>query len=66
MSGATVRHDKKVSSKRVHIERLIGLAKTYKILTAQMNNVESSLSTQIVSTIAYLCNFRKYIISEQA
>ena len=28
MSGATVRHDRKVSSKRVHIERLISLAKT--------------------------------------
>ena len=66
MSGATVRHDRKVSNKRVHIERLIGLAKTYKILTAQMNNVESSLSTQIVSIIAYLCNFHKCIISELA
>jgi hypothetical protein len=66
LSGDVVRRDRKVSSKRVHIERLIGLAKTYKILVSPMNNVESSLSTQIVTVVAYLCNFRKCIISESA
>jgi hypothetical protein len=66
LCGATVRHDRKVSSKRVHIERLIGLAKTYKILTVPLNNIESSLSTQIITVIAYLCNFRKSIVSENA
>ena len=32
--------DKKIASKRVHIERLIGLAKTYKILTHPLTPLE--------------------------
>ena len=32
MSNETVIKDRKIASKRVHIERIIGLAKTYKIL----------------------------------
>jgi hypothetical protein len=32
MTGKTVLKDRAISSKRVHIERIIGLAKTYKIL----------------------------------
>ena len=66
MSYTTVRHDRIESNKRIHIERLIGLAKTYKILTAQINNVKLSFSTELVTIIAYLCNFRKCIISEHA
>jgi hypothetical protein len=31
MTGKTVLKDRAISSKRVHIERIIGLAKTYKI-----------------------------------
>ena len=38
MSGDTVIKDMKIASKRVHIERIIGLAKTYKILTEPMTS----------------------------
>ena len=41
MSCATVIEDRKISSKRVHIERIIGLAKTFKILTKPMNSSET-------------------------
>ncbi|XP_061196585.1 uncharacterized protein LOC133204857 [Saccostrea echinata] len=41
MSCETVIKDRKISSKRVHIERIIGLAKTYKILSEPMNSLES-------------------------
>lgn len=66
MSGDTVRNDRKIASKRVHIERIIGLAKTYKILTQPMCPLETSLATQIVTVCFYLCNFRKCIVSKTA
>ena len=37
MSSSTVLSDRKIASKRVHIERLIGLGKTYRILTEPMS-----------------------------
>lgn len=62
ISGETIQKDRKIASKRVHIERIIGLAKTYKILRDPMTPVESSLATQIVRVIFILCNFRKCIM----
>lgn len=66
LSGATVLRDRKIASKRVHIERVIGLAKTYKILKEPMNNTESSLATQIIQVCFYLCNFRANIVPKDA
>ena len=66
MSGETVLKDRKVSSKRVHIERIIGLAKTYKILTESMTSTETKLATEIVFICFMLCNFRPCIISSSA
>ncbi len=66
MSGATVLKDRKLASKRVHVERIIGLAKTYKILTRPLNNTESSLATQIISVCFWLCNFRNCIVPRHA
>ena len=66
MSNDTVLKDRKVASKRVHIERVIGLAKTYKILRHPMNNIESSLGSQIVAVCFLLCNFRNCIVSADA
>ena len=39
LSGSTVLKDRKFSSERVHVERIIGLAKT--CITFYMNNTES-------------------------
>lgn len=66
MSSAVVSRDRKIASKRVHIERLIGLGKTYKILTEPMNHIETSLSTQITKVVFTLCNFRKCIVPRNA
>jgi len=66
LSSAVVLKDRKIASKRVHIERLIGLAKTYKILVQSMNHMESSLGTQIITVCFLLCNFRKCIVSPNA
>jgi hypothetical protein len=45
MSGETVIKDIEIASKWVHIERVIGLAKTYKILTEPMTSTETKLAT---------------------
>lgn len=66
MPGSTVLKDRKIASKRVHIERIIGLAKTYKILKEPMNNTESALATQIITVCFWLCNFRKCIVPRHA
>ncbi len=66
MSGQMIMNDRKIASKRVHIERIIGLAKTYKILREPMNNSESNLATEIISVCFYLCNFRSGIVPNHA
>jgi len=62
MTAETVTRDRKISSKRVHVERAIGLAKTYKIMRDPMNSLESTLSTQISTVCFLLCNFRRCIM----
>jgi len=54
--------DRKIASKRVHIERHIGLIKTYKILSQPMTPTEASLGSQIIFVCCMLCNFRSCIV----
>lgn len=61
ISNKTVLRDRKISSKRVHIERLIGLAKTYKILKGPLNSTQTKLASEISYVCFIMCNFRKYI-----
>lgn len=58
MSVRSVSKDRKIASKRVHVERLIGLAKTFKIL----KNIESNLADAIISVCFCLCSFRAGIV----
>lgn len=62
LSGVIVRKDRKLASKRVHVERAIGLAKTYRILVEPMNTTECALATEIAFACFTLCNFRRNII----
>lgn len=66
LSGRAVLQDRKIACKRVHIERIIGLAKTYKLLKSPMNNVESSLASEIIKVCFILCNFRDCIVPYNA
>ncbi|XP_014679474.1 PREDICTED: uncharacterized protein LOC106819344 [Priapulus caudatus] len=66
MSGASIMKDRKIASKRVHIERIIGLGKTYKILVSPLNSTELSLATEIIKVCFYLCNFRECIVPKNA
>lgn len=66
MSGKTVMRDRRISSKRVHIERIIGLAKTFKILKTPLNRTETVLSSDIIFVVFMLCNFKQCIIPKHA
>lgn len=66
IKSSTVLSDRKLSSKRVHIERIIGLAKTYKILTRSLNQSETMLSSDIIYVCFMLCNFRNKIVPRHA
>jgi hypothetical protein len=66
MTGEQVQRDRKVSSKRVHIERLIGMAKTYKILVNGFSASETVIARHIISVCFMLCNFRKNVVSKEA
>ena len=66
LSGAAVCKDQKIASKRVHIERIIGLAKTYRTLSTPMSVLESAMATQIIKVCFLLCNFRPCIVPHHA
>lgn len=66
LSSKIVKRDRAIASKRVHIERIIGLGKTYKILRDPMNHIEYQLATQISSVVFWLCNFRRRIVPKNA
>ena len=66
MSGETVIRDRKIASKRVHVERFIGLAKTYLILSQPLNTSETQLSSDIIFVCCMLCNFRSGIVPRHA
>jgi len=61
---STVLRYRKISSKRVHVERIIGLAKTYKILKNHMNHTVTSCNRNTVCFM--LTNFRKSIVPKNA
>ncbi|KAK3883415.1 hypothetical protein Pcinc_012249 [Petrolisthes cinctipes] len=62
LSGKAVLSDRKIASKRVHIERIIGLGKTYKILTSPLGHAETQLASDIIFICFMLCNFRSCIV----
>ncbi|KAL7291784.1 hypothetical protein TKK_0014566 [Trichogramma kaykai] len=66
LSTVTRIKDSKVSSKRVHIERIIGLGKTFKILEDPLNTTQTLLAEEIIGVCCMLCNFRKNIVSGDA
>ncbi|XP_047041908.1 uncharacterized protein LOC124645958 [Helicoverpa zea] len=62
--GVLLKQDQKLASQRVHIERLIGLSKTYKILTSELNQYYIPLASKIFFICMMLCNFREGIVNK--
>jgi hypothetical protein len=66
LPSAIVAKDRKIASKRIHVERIIGLAKTYKILTFPLSSQKTELANRIIKLCFYLVNFRGCIVGENA
>ncbi|XP_071627298.1 uncharacterized protein [Temnothorax longispinosus] len=66
LPGMTLLKDRKLASKRVHIERLIGLTKTYKILKTELPVCYVTVGSEIFYVCCILCNFRENIVSADA
>jgi len=65
ISGKIILGDRKVSSKRVYIKRIIGLGKTYKILTNPLNSTEIKLSSHVAFCCLKLSTFRTYALFQK-
>ena len=57
-------HDRRVASSRVHVERVIGLAKSYKILKHELSTSKVLIASRIVFICFMLANFRRSIVSK--
>ena len=62
----TLQRDKKIASKRVHIERLIGNAKSFRILRGPLNRTETNMSSEIIYLAFMLANFKSNIVPDTA
>lgn len=62
LPGLQLIQDRKLASKRVHIERIIGFTKTFKILKSELSPYYTPLGSKIMFVCAMLCNFREKII----
>lgn len=63
LPGLVLKRDQKLATQRVHIERLIGLTKTFKILQAPMVSFYAPLASKIFFICAFLCNFKEGIVN---
>ena len=59
-------HDRRVASKRIHVERVIGLGKTFKILKKDLPPSKLKLGSRIVYICYSINNFRKSIVDSLA
>jgi hypothetical protein len=64
LPAATVIKDRRISSKRVHVERVIGLAKTYKILQNELDHSKTPHGGRILYVCFVLSNFRRSIVAK--
>lgn len=54
--------DRQLSRYRVHVERLIGLLKTFRILSTKLNRYHRQLASEIVGVCIMLTNFKENIM----
>src|SRR5258705_10560051 len=58
--------DRRIASKRIHIERVIGLGKTYKILRKELQHQKLQMGNMIVYVCYMLSNFRSSIVNRMS
>ena len=59
----TVVKDRRIASKRIRMERVIGLSKTFKILQRNLSAHYVPLGGRIVYVCFMLCNFRRSTVN---
>lgn len=64
LPGLTLIKDRELANKRVHIERIIGLTKTYKILKNDLDHSYIPIATKIFFICFMCCNFRECIMKK--
>ena len=64
LEPATVVKDRRIASKRVHVERIIGYAKTYKILINPLRHGYLPLGSRIITVCFAISNFRVSIVKD--
>ncbi|CAH2087126.1 unnamed protein product [Euphydryas editha] len=62
LPGVKLKHDRQLARNRIHIERLIGLTKTFKILKSDVNSFYVPLLSRIFFICVMLCNFKEGIV----
>ena len=63
LPAQTVLKDRRIANKRVHVERVIGFAKSYKILTHELHKSFVPIGGRILFVCFVLSNFRQSIVS---
>ncbi len=58
------RKDPSIASKRIHVERLIGPAKTFKILRKEIPGQRIVLGDYIITVCFYLTNFKECVMGK--
>jgi len=64
LDAKTVVYDRRIASKRIHVERCIGLAKTYKILKRELNAKYVPIAGRIIFVCFALTNFKPCIVGK--
>lgn len=65
LPGLTIKKDRELANKRVHIERIIGLTKTYKILKSELDHSYIQIASKIFFICFMCCNFRECIMKNK-
>jgi hypothetical protein len=62
----TVVKDRRIASKRIHVERVIGLAKNFKILSSELPMSKVNLGSRIAFICFKITNFHRCIVGRLA
>ena len=62
----TVVRDRRIASKRIHVERVIGLANQFKILKCDLPSARTKLGSRIIYICFMILNFRRCIVGRLA